>query len=230
LTDFNPNYTYLFLMLFTLAGPLALSFDSRVRYVTKWPLLVPGILISLVYFVLWDSWFVHEGIWSFNPDYIIGWELFRLPMEEWLFFIMVPFACLFIYECCNYYIKKDWLGKSAYYINAALIVILLVVVFFRYDKVYTMMNFMSAIVLMLLHQFVFKPKWLGRFYISYIFSLIPFFLVNGVLTALPVVSYNDAENLGIRIGTIPIEDSIYCLLLLLMNTTFFEWMRQKKSR
>ena len=78
-------------------------------------------------------------------------------------------------------------------------------------------------------QFILKPTWLGRFYIGYFISLIPFFLVNGILTYLPVVTYNNAENLAIRIFTIPIEDTIYCLLLLLMNVTMYEWLKQRKN-
>ncbi|MFM7727525.1 MAG: lycopene cyclase domain-containing protein, partial [Flavobacteriales bacterium] len=72
-----------------------------------------------------------------------------------------------------------------------------------------------------------NPAWLGRFYRSYLVCLIPFLLVNGLLTSLPVVTYNDLENLGIRIHTIPVEDTQYTLLLLLMNVTLFEHFRSK---
>ena len=60
---------------------------------------------------------------------------------------------------------------------------------------------------------------------GYLVSLVPFFLVNGVLTALPVVRYNDAENVGLRMGTIPVEDSIYLLLLLLLNVNLYEYLK-----
>jgi lycopene cyclase domain-containing protein len=76
-------------------------------------------------------------------------------------------------------------------------------------------------------QFIAKPIWLSRFYVGYLFSLIPFFIVNGILTYLPVVTYDNAENLGIRLFTIPIEDTIYCLLLLLMNVTMYEWLKER---
>jgi lycopene cyclase domain-containing protein len=74
---------------------------------------------------------------------------------------------------------------------------------------------------------VFKiPHW-GYFLLAYLIQIIPFLIVNGILTALPVVIYNNAENLGLRIYTIPAEDTIYSLLLLLMNVAFFEYMRRK---
>ena len=68
-------------------------------------------------------------------------------------------------------------------------------------------------------------------YLSY-FCIYPFFLLsNGILTGTgldsPVVWYNDLENFSIRMGTIPIEDSLYGLLLILSNILAFEWCCKK---
>jgi lycopene cyclase domain-containing protein len=50
--------------------------------------------------------------------------------------------------------------------------------------------------------------------------------VNGVLTGWllpePIVWYDNTQNLGIRLNTIPIEDSMYLLFFLLIVTTFYE--------
>ena len=109
-------------MLFTLAGPLFLSFEKNVAYSKKWKYLPVPFLITTIYFVIWDSIFTKYGIWSFNDKYILGYKIFLLPIEEWMFFIFVPFACLFIYESANYHIKKDYLQKYAYHINAVILV------------------------------------------------------------------------------------------------------------
>ena len=214
-------------MLVSLAGPLFLSFFKPVKFIQKWKFLPIPLFITTTYFVIWDSIFTKMGIWSFNEKYILGYKIFQLPVEEWMFFIIIPFCCVFVYECTNTFINKDVLGKYALKINAVILLIISIIAILNLDKTYTAFNFISAALLMTYIQFFLKPKWLGRFYFGYLYSLIPFFIVNGVLTFLPVVSYNNAENLGIRIITIPIEDTIYCLLLLLMNVTVYEWLKAR---
>jgi len=70
----------------------------------------------------------------------------------------------------------------------------------------------------------------AAFVVCYIISLLPFLIVNGFLTALPVVMYDDAENLGIRIYTIPFEDTVYGMLLMLGNVWGMEWMRGRRAK
>ena len=223
----DSHFTYLVLMLASLSGPLLLSFSKHVQYIKKWKFLPLPLSITLIYFGIWDSIFTKIGVWNFNEQYILGIKIFRLPLEEWLFFIIIPFCCVFIYECCNYFIKKDYLYNYAFKINAVILISISIIAILNIDKIYTAFNFLSAIIVLLYIQFFLKPVWLGRFYVGYLFSLLPFFIVNGILTYLPVVRYNDAENLGIRIVTIPVEDSIYCLLLLLMNITVYEKLKGK---
>lgn len=63
------------------------------------------------------------------------------------------------------------------------------------------------------------------FLLAYLVSIVPFFVVNGLLTAIPVVIYNDTENLGLRLYTIPFEDIFYGMLLVLGNIGIMEWSR-----
>ena len=62
----------------------------------------------------------------------------------------------------------------------------------------------------------------------YVVALVPFYIVNGLLTAIPIVLYNNLQNMAIRVGSIPIEDHFYCMAMLLMNVGFFEYFKPKK--
>lgn len=107
-----------------------------------------------------------------------------------------------------------------------MIVILSITALLNTDKSYTWIK-LSLAALMLVFVVLKKFPFMGKFYRAYLVSLIPFLIVNGILTSLPVVIYNDTENLGIRIFTIPVEDTMYSLLLLLMNVVLFEFFKKK---
>ncbi len=222
--------TYLLINIFTISYPLFKSFEQKVNMVSRWPALLPAIGITAAVFIIWDALFTAIGVWGFNDSHLIGVKMLGLPLEEWLFFITVPYACMFIYEVLNYFVKRDVLGGVARPFSIVLAVFLVVMGSLHLDKWYTSVTFLSTAAWLGLIIWR-KPAWLGRFYLGYMVSLVPFLMVNGVLTGSfldePVVWYNDAENLGLRIATIPVEDSMYMLLMLLMNTTLYEGLRKK---
>ena len=222
------KYTYLLINFFSILVPLLFSFGKRIRFYKSYSALFPAMLITTAFFILWDHYMTIWSVWGFNPKYVTGIYLWDLPIEEWLFFIAIPYSCMFVYISLNYFFKKDHLQSYSKNISAGLIVILSIVVLFNTEKLYTAIK-LSLSALMLIYIVLKKTPYMGKFYRAYLVCLIPFFIVNGLLTAIPVVTYNDAENLGIRLGTIPIEDSIYMLLMLLMNTTLFEHFKSKQE-
>jgi lycopene cyclase domain-containing protein len=222
-------YIYLYLNIFTILFPLLLSFDKKVAFYRNWPALLPAILVNALAFIFWDVQFTKNGVWSFNEEYLVGIYLFNLPLEEILFFITVPYACVFIYDVLNAYITKDLLQPYAKSIAFVLMMALPLIAVFNMGRWYTSVTFMLVAILHLVHLKYFHTKFLGRFYLAYLVHLVPFLLVNGVLTYLPVVIYNDVYNLGLRIVTIPIEDTMYSMLMLLLTISVYEGLRQRFS-
>ncbi len=222
------HYLYLGLNAFTLLGPLALSFDRKVSYWRSWKALFPALAITAALFLVWDVWFTVEGVWGFNPDYLTGISLFHLPLGEWLFFFTIPFACVFIYACVKAYIPKQPLKRVAPWVFRSLMVILPVLGIIFSDQIYTLITFTGVGALLALNLYVIKPDYLGHFLLAYLIALVPFGIVNGVLTSIPVVWYNDLENFGLRLGSIPVEDTIYNLWLMLMNVNIYEWLLSRQ--
>lgn len=217
--------TYLLINLLVLSLPLLLSFDARVHFYRRWRALFSSILISAAVFIAWDVYFTHLGVWGFNPIHLTGVYWLGLPMEEWFFFISVPYATVFIFDCLRYYFPRQPLQGVAKYLSGMLVALLILLVVFVGRGLYTQVTFISLALLIALIQFVFRFPWMGYFYTAYLLSLIPFLLVNGVLTGSfitqEVVWYNPDAFMGVRLFTIPLEDAFYGMMLLLVNVFLY---------
>jgi lycopene cyclase domain-containing protein len=190
------------------------------------------MLLPALIYIMWDFYFTAQGVWSFNEKYITGLKIYNLPIEEVLFFFIVPYCCVFIYECIKSYFPKIKNKHTAdvILITTALILWLTGIIF--YNKYYTSWTFILNavfITIIYLNKNYFKTFDATTFLVSYCIMLIPFLIVNGFLTAIPVVLYNNAENSGIRIYTIPFEDSFYGMLLILMTIVIYEKLKENKN-
>ncbi len=217
---------YLLLDGLTLFFPLVLSFDQRVHFFSKWRSVFFASLIVAIPFLIWDIIFTENGFWGFNADYLVGLNIYNLPIEEVLFFFVVPFACAFIYECCKYYFRST----SFKFLNRILFFVIplyaLILSLLEPTGWYTLSVVISSGIV--LFMWLRKPhfQFIG---IAFLISLVPFLLVNGVLTggatSQPVVWYSEAQKVAPRIWTIPMEDVLYSFTLIvgvLLGTEYFE--------
>lgn len=211
---------YLFLELLIIIFPLILSFDKKMRFYRRWKSVFISIVLVGTVFVIWDIYFTRAGVWGFNPEYHASIVLFNLPLEEWLFFIVVPYASIFIHYSLEFVHPRLVLSSRLTRIIAIiLIVTLIIVALFNSDKIYT---FTTFIVTAFVTGFAAtgKMKILRRYFISFLIIIIPFLIFNGIWTGMfikdEVFWYNDSYNLGIRIFSMPVEDLVYCFALLLL--------------
>ncbi|HEX6915335.1 MAG TPA: lycopene cyclase domain-containing protein [Chitinophagaceae bacterium] len=229
------KYTYLLVNLLAVIVPLAWSFHPRIRFYRQWKFAIPSILLAAALFIAWDIYFTSIGVWAFNQDYVTGLMISGLPLEEWLFFFCIPYACLFTWFCLTRFFDFRWNRGYLRIFTAIFSASLLVIGVLYHDRLYTSAAFISAAVLCILLAFVLKANWIGKAFTVYAILLLPFFIVNGILTGTglnePVVWYNDQENLGLRIGTIPVEDIFYGFALFLLNLfLFFSLQSLAKNR
>ena len=219
------KFLYLLIDLGSFLVPFIFSFHPKIRFNRYFRSVLISLFLVAVPFIVWDIFFTSKGVWGFNPKYLTGWYFFNLPIEEVLFFFMIPFSCLFT----MYTLKKFWIRELQVeflrYILWGLVFVLLVVSFLNFNRYYTSWAlFFDALTLSFF--LLYQPKSVTAFFLSYLVLQIPFFIVNGILTGTgiegEVVWYNNNENLGIRALTIPIEDFFYGMTFILLNQIIFE--------
>lgn len=225
---------YFWIILGTIVFPFLLSFDKKIHFYTHWKTIFPAILLVGIFFLIWDNYFTEQEVWGFNSKYLQGIYLFRLPLEEVLFFLVVPYACLFVYEVIRGYfpnLKLDLLGRAFAF---AMVLSGLLLTIFYLRNWYTMTACSLSTLLIIGIHFRARARWFNYFALTFLVCLIPFLIVNGALTGFftdePIVWYSENHIMGIRIGTIPLEDLYYNLSMLLPMVLIHEVLLRNRTK
>lgn len=228
------HFTYLAVDIGAILFPFIFSFHPKLKFYKTWFAFFPAMIIAASIFIVADIQFTRIGVWGFNPDYLTGIYFVNLPIEEYLFFFCIPYACIFTYHCFKILLQKSPDENLIRFISKIVSVVLFIIGIIYFNRLYTSSTFIAlAIYLFINAQFNLNFS-LAKFFLAYLILLIPFFICNGILTGTgltsPVVWYNNNQNLGIRILTIPIEDFFYGLLLILLNATIYEQILRSKKK
>ena len=90
---------YFGVLLFIVVGTLWLEFAVRTRVLQRIRRLALAIVPVVTLFVAWDAYAISRGQWTFDRERVTGWLLpFDLPVEEVLFFFVIPVAAILTYE------------------------------------------------------------------------------------------------------------------------------------
>ncbi len=225
------QFTYLLVDIGCILVPFLFSFYKPRPFYKEWTYFFPANLIVALFFLIWDYYFTEIGVWGFNPQYLTGIYLGNLPIEEVLFFICIPYSCVFTWFALEYLLPANPLTPFQKPISFGLIIILGGIGITHLNHWYTASAFLLLAVFLI--WLVKKRADLSMDYLAYLVILPFFFASNGLLTGSfiesPIVWYNDSENLSLRMGTIPVEDTFYGLLLILMNLQLYKWFKSQWS-
>lgn len=245
--NINTHYYYILVNLGCFIVPFIFSFHPRLKFYKNWKPFLAGTLVMSAVFIPWDMYFTARGIWGFNAKYISGIFIGNLPLEECLFFFCIPYACLYTYHCFSIFLDQQLrlprLFNRLGWVFAAVCIGVAVI---YHDRAYTVVTHTLCALLLLLHLVVFKSAYLGKFLMVFMVLLLPFLASNGVLTGTafwqypfinlhpdaitePIVWYNNNQNLGVRLWTMPVDDLSYGLTMLLLVATVYERVRKGKS-
>ena len=221
---------YFKVLLFSFIIPFIFSFHQKIKFYKFFKQIAASLSLIGFFFIIWDIYFTKIGVWGFDKKHHSSIMLSNLPLEEVLFFLVIPFVCVFTYFVLS---EKKVLNLNINTTFLKLICILLIVLAALFFKNAYTISVLILTILILLYIIYYRPDWIGYFFSMYlIIHVFPFLLVNGVLTGyitdLPPVWYDSNNIIGVRLGTIPVEDFLYSFILLFLNTSLFEYLRRKK--
>lgn len=212
--------------------PLIFSFKWKFKYYKYFKPLFASIFLVGISYIIWDILVTARGDWWFDHRYVIDFDIFGLPVEEILFFITVPYACIFIYENLVFFVKdKEISIPKIFFFFLVILFVILGILFTHQD--YTILSMFScALFFFLASVFALNMLQSRHFWMYIILSFIPFLIFNYLLTSTVIVHYNPDAIWGIRITSIPLEDFFYNFSMLsfyLMAYLFFKrrWISQK---
>jgi lycopene beta-cyclase len=97
------HFQYLLLMACCLLITLPLEFVLSARVYRRVAGLAFAIIPVVIIFSVWDIVGILRDHWSYSPRFTHGWPLiFGMPIEELVFFIVVPICGLLTYEAVGY--------------------------------------------------------------------------------------------------------------------------------
>jgi lycopene cyclase domain-containing protein len=221
--------TYLLINIAIIFFPLILSFDKNLKFYKKVPYVLQSIAFVSTAYLVWDVIATKRGDWAFNPEHLIGFYILDLPIEEILFFITVPYSCIFIYETVSFYVKEKKLSfNNKLFIIPSILLVTLGTLFYDQNYTFTVSVFAAAF---FIGAILFNESLLDsrNFWITILIGFIPFLIVNYFLTSIPVVTYNEAAFSGKRFITIPYEDFLYSFSMISLWLLFYELAKEKKK-
>ncbi|MCS6809299.1 MAG: lycopene cyclase domain-containing protein [Bacteroidota bacterium] len=219
------KYEYLLFNLIVLAGPLAYSFERTLHFRQYWRAAFPSIAVSLVVYVLWDA-AVTNRHWYFNPAYMMDIRILKLPIEEWLFFVTVPYACLFVREALKLVVSNRMVQNLEFVRIGMFMLLPIGIAVFQIGKEYTGLVLIAFGIVALLDRQLQTHTFLQTRTYIFLASVIGFTCIfNMYLTARPLLIYAAEYQLGCRIITIPVEDFGYGVTHIALCNVLYEYCK-----
>lgn len=192
-------------------GPLFSHWLTDRGTFPNWKAFTGAFIVVSLPFLVWDH-LVTKWWWYFSEQYTLGLRIGSLPLEEILFFVVVPWGCGVLWHN----IRPEWKKHSvAFPIELLVALPLLALGAIALLNAWWYTASVSILLPLIIGASSWKKRWLNQTSTLIFFAgvLLLTLIFNGYLTARPIVTYNPAIVTNWRIWTVPIEDFLYGLIL-----------------
>lgn len=102
------KYSYLAVLFFVVVASFWLEIAFKVRVIVRMKRVLLSLLPISTGFLIWDAYAISQGHWFFDPKQVTGINgPFNIPIEEILFFLIIPMAVLMTLEGVTR-LKPEW--------------------------------------------------------------------------------------------------------------------------
>lgn len=238
-------YSYVLVLTACLVLTIPLEFIFELGVLRNPLKTLRSIWLPIFVYLLWDIVATHFGHWSFSNDHTLSIKILGLPVEEYLFFIVVPLCGLLtLGSVKKLSSRSETISiKNVVFISCLYLTIGIIIQsiwsastdsiypdrgfpYYAIATLFASIFFAIYVMIKKRSQLVFSKHFVHSLFICLFFMI----FVNGFLTKLndPIVTY--ANNLGPRIFfDIPIEDFFYGSVLLLWIFIRYHEQNEKVS-
>ncbi len=223
------NLGYLIALLVLLATALvAISKLSRdLLFELKY--MLPAVIFTTAILAMINTRLAELQIFVYNPVYLTGTNLISYPIEEWLFLPVVSLLSVAAYIFVKKRLTNFEKPNLFLIVSLVLLVIFGLITWFSRHKLYPFSIFMLLTIYFGYTIFRNRFKhYLTSFYLGFAIALVPFFILKATLFTLPVIIPDTNFMLGFSLLNMPVEEFAYFFLLLLINTTIYEYLRERR--
>jgi len=224
------NYTYLLINLAFLLIPVLLFSVRQLNFTEQSKFIILAVLINVFAFSVPTEFLTQLKVIAFNPSYMTGMTLWQLPIEELLLSLILPLCGLSVYLFLNLRFPDNGPEKYSLAVSNMMIGVCIAMLYFGHQKLYTLFTFSILIVFIVYIEYMNKIRFMYRFYRAFLVSLIPFYILYGVLVNLPVVNFNRLQTLNFSQLNIPFEAPFYFMGMLLLTVYLFELFKSRANR
>ena len=107
------HWQYLALMAACIIVTLPLEFVLRARVYRRPRRLLLALVPTVVIFTIWDVVGILRHHWTYSPLFTTGFRLGVMPIEELVFFIVVPTCGLLTYEAVGDVLRRTRKDRRA---------------------------------------------------------------------------------------------------------------------
>ncbi len=191
--------------------------------------ILPAVVFSAIIFLMINIRLAELKVFVYNPNYLSGINWLQYPAEEW---VLMPVISLFSFAAYLFTKKRlTSFEKPNLFVIVSLVLLVIsgLITWFSRQKVYPFSLFL--LVTIYLGYTVFRNRFkyhLTSFYLAYLIMIIPFFVLKAAVFSVQLIIPDSNFLIGISLLNMPVEEFAFLFLLMLINITIYEYLRERR--